>query len=123
MSEILLSIRPQYVSKIFDGSKRYEFRRKRCKAEVERIIIYETTPMKKIVGEACVSRILEKTPEDLWKETQKYAGVDKETFFSYFENCTVAYGYEIKNVRQYSIPKLLSDYGVQAPPQSFVYLS
>ena len=52
VASILLSIKPEYVEKILKGEKRYEFRRKLCQKEVDKIYIYETSPVKKVVGEA-----------------------------------------------------------------------
>ena len=48
---VLLSIKPEFVSSIFKGEKRFEYRRTIFKSPVERVVIYETSPTKKIVGE------------------------------------------------------------------------
>lgn len=122
MCEILLSIKPEYVKKLFEGSKKYEFRRKPCKRTVNKIVIYETNPTQKVVGEIEVLRILENSPERLWEETWECAGIEKEFFMEYFKGCAIAYCYEVKNVIMYSRPKTLQDYGISAAPQSFVYL-
>lgn len=122
MCEILLSIKPEYVRKLFDGSKKYEFRRKKCKRTVDKIIIYETSPTQKVVGEIEISRILENSPEKLWIETSEYAGINEDFFMEYFHGCPIAYGYEVKKVIVYKEPKTLKDYGISAAPQSFVYL-
>ena len=49
MSTILLFIKPEYVSRILEGSKRFEFRRSVAKRKEERILIYSTAPVKKVV--------------------------------------------------------------------------
>ncbi len=38
---------PEYVKKIISGKKKYEYRTKVAKQDVDKIIIYETTPIKK----------------------------------------------------------------------------
>ena len=47
MCSILLSINPEYAEKIMDGSKKFEFRKRKCKRRVDKIIIYSTSPVKK----------------------------------------------------------------------------
>ena len=47
---ILLSIRPEYVEKIISGEKKYDYRTKAAKRNVDKIIIYETTPVKKVIA-------------------------------------------------------------------------
>lgn len=54
MCKILLSINPNHVENIFNGTKKYEFRKVECKKPVDKIIIYSTSPIKKVVGEALV---------------------------------------------------------------------
>lgn len=123
MCKILLSIKPEYVKKLFDGSKKYEFRKRCCKKPVSKIIVYATRPIMKVVGEMEVNRILSGTPACLWEQTQGYAGISKDLFFKYFEDRTVAYGYEIGQVTRYSEARDLSEYGVTSAPQSFIYLN
>lgn len=122
MSDILLSIKPEYVSKIFDGSKRYEFRRKCCKEEISKIVIYATHPIMKIVGEIEINQILKESPAQLWEKTKEYAGISEEDFFNYFEGCSEAYGYEVKTVKKYKRERELVEYGIRVAPQSFIYL-
>lgn len=123
MCTILLSIKPEYVEKLFAGSKKYEFRRRCCKKQVSKIVVYATCPVMKVVGEMEVNRILEGSPTRLWEQTHEYAGISKDLFFRYFVGCTVAYGYEIGRTTRYDEAKDLSEYGVTSAPQSFVYLS
>lgn len=47
MCKILLSIKPEYVERIMDGSKIYEFRKRKCSKDINGIIIYSTAPVKK----------------------------------------------------------------------------
>ena len=44
MRAILLSIKPEYVEKIFDGTKKYEYRKTKCKEKVGKINIYKLIP-------------------------------------------------------------------------------
>ena len=51
MSTILLSIKPEFSEKIFNETKKYEFRKRVARKKVEKIVVYATSPVKKIVGE------------------------------------------------------------------------
>lgn len=68
MCAILLSINPNHVENILNGTKKYEFRKKACKRQIDKILIYCTTPIMKVVGEAEVEDILIDNPEVIWKK-------------------------------------------------------
>lgn len=123
MCKIVLSINPEYVEKIFDGTKKYEYRKIKCKRKVDKIIIYETFPVMKIVGEAEVKDILEESPEEMWKKTKDFSGTTSKFFSNYYEGCKNAIAYELENIQKYDKPQNLSEYGITVPPQSFVYLT
>lgn len=122
MCKMLLSINPKYVEKIFDGSKRFEFRKVRCKDSVDSILIYATSPTMKIVGEAKIKQVIEGVPEDIWKRTKYGSGITKSFFDIYFKNRKNAVAYELIEVKKYSIPQNLNMYGISQPPQSFRYI-
>ena len=46
MCQMLLSINPEYVASILQGKKLYEYRKFRCRDDVDKIIIYATAPYK-----------------------------------------------------------------------------
>lgn len=123
MCTILLSINPEHVKNIFNGNKYYEFRKIECKRKVDKIIIYSTSPIMKVVGEADVEEILKATPEEVWKETQNKAGIDKKFFDKYYENKEYAIAYKLSKIKEYRVPKTLSEFGINKAPQSFVYVS
>ncbi len=122
MSKILLSIKPEYVKMILEGTKRYEYR-KRLAKHVTKIVIYATAPEKKIVGEVAVIQSLESPTAELWSHTREYSGLSYDQFKEYFRNCSTAYAYALGTVTAFAKPKLISEYGLVQAPQSFVYLS
>lgn len=85
MCAILLSINPNHVENIMNGTKEYEFRKKACKRQVDKILIYSTTPIMRVVGEADVEDVLIDTPEVIWKKTEEKSGIDKAFFDQYYE--------------------------------------
>lgn len=123
MSIILMSIKPEYVDEIFSGRKRYEYRKKVCKEKVDKIIVYSSSPVKKVVGELIINQVLQDKKNIIWDITNKYGGINKEKFDKYYENYEYAVAYEIKKVIKYNEPKFLYDYKIKMAPQSYVYIS
>lgn len=76
--KIIISINPEHVENIINGTKKYEYRTKAAKQDISSIIIYETVPVKKIVAEAEIIEVLELSPEDLWNETKEFSGISKD---------------------------------------------
>lgn len=122
MCAILLSINPSHVENILNGTKRYEFRKTACKRPVDKILIYSTNPIMRVVGEAEVEEVLIDNPEVIWKKTEKKSGIDKMFFDQYYEKREQAVAYKLKNVVKYVEPRELRDYGINNAPQSFQYV-
>ena len=122
MCAILLSINPNHVENIMNGTKEYEFRKKACKRQVDKILIYSTTPIMRVVGEADVEDVLIDTPEVIWEKMEEKSGIDKAFFDRYYENREQAVAYKLINVKQYEEPKELEEFGVSNAPQSFQYV-
>ena len=120
---IILPIKPQFAELILNGEKKYEYRKKLCKKEINNIYIYATAPKKMIVGEAKVVSKIKMSKENLWIETMKYSGINKNFFDKYFQNQEYACAYEIGEVKKYLQPIALENIGVLSVPQSFIYVS
>ena len=122
MCNMLISINPEHVENIFNGSKKYEYKKIRCKQDIDKIIIYSTYPIMKVVGEAKVEEILEDSPDNIWEETKKYSGIDLKFYQKYFKDRSKAIAYKLTKIKKYNDPKELSSYGIKAAPQSFIYV-
>lgn len=123
MCNLLISIKPEYVEEILNGSKKYEYRRiKPKRKEISKLVIYATSPVKKIVGEVDVIDILDLPPEEMWNITYCESGISKKFFDEYYLNKEIAYAFKLGNVKKYNEPKSLSDVGIDFVPQSFLYL-
>lgn len=123
MASILLSIKPEYVERIFAGSKKYEFRKRLASKTVEKILIYSTAPTMQVVGEVQITGTIWASPTALWERTKKFAGISRDKYREYFKGCKTAYAYQLGDVTRYEPPKELSEYNINFPPQSFIYLS
>ena len=121
--KVLLSIKPEFANKIFEGSKKFEFRKVIFKNEsVKKVIVYASSPIQKVIGEFEIDGILREEPNDLWNKTKGESGISEAFFFDYFINRTVGYAIGIKNVKKYKIPKCIKADFKAFPPQSFVYI-
>lgn len=120
---VLLSIKPEFVTKIFSNEKQYEFRKVIFKnKQVKDVVIYASSPVSKVVGEFKIDKIIEDTPDKVWKLTKDKAGITKSYFDNYFKGKQVAYAIKIKQATQYDKPIDLQDLGIKRAPQSFMYL-
>lgn len=83
--DVLLSIKPVYVNLILKRQKLWEFRKRIFKQTPERIFIYSSSPVKRIVASFKPGSIFEGTATNLY-DTLKLegAGVTKEDLFGYF---------------------------------------
>ncbi len=122
MCKLLMSINPEHVDNILAGIKKFEFRKNKCKEEIDSIIIYSTSPIMRVVAEVEVKGIIEDTPQVVWSKTQSAAGIDKIFFDRYYDGRSTAVAYVLGEVRKFTSPKNLADYGVKAAPQSYVYV-
>ena len=123
MCKILMPINPEYVDEILSGNKKYEYRKTKARREnIDKIIIYSTYPIMRVVAEVDVIGILEDSPEKLWEQTKKYSGITKDFYSEYYKNRENAVAYKLGNIKKYKNPKKLSDIGINYIPQSFVYL-
>jgi predicted transcriptional regulator len=102
---VLLSIKPEFALKIFNGSKRYEYRRAIFKnQEVSRVIVYASDPIKRIIGEFEIEDILHDETQVLWVKTKNHAGISEKRFFEYFANKSKGYAIKVKTTRMYGDP-------------------
>lgn len=121
--KVLLSIKPEYASKIFDGTKRYEYRRAIFKrAEVTTVVVYASDPIRKVIGEFDIEEIIHDEPKALWSKTGERAGISMKKFLDYFENRGKGYAISVKAARTYDVPISLEKLMISCPPQSFMYL-
>lgn len=121
--KVVLSIKPEFAEKIFDGIKKYEFRRVIFKnPKVKKIVVYASSPTQKIIGEFEIENIIQHDIETLWNKTKKHSGISENHFLEYFYKKENGFAIKIKNAKRYRTPKCIrEDYNL-FPPQSFLYL-
>lgn len=121
-ARIVLAIKPEYAEKILNNEKWFEYRRKIPKRPVSQIVIYETAPVSKIVGEVDVLKVLENSPYELYKRTEGHSGISLENYIKYFDGVETSYAYFLDHPRRFTEPIGIEEYGLKGVPQSYVYL-
>ncbi len=121
--KVLLSIKPEFANKIFEGTKKFEFRRSIFKnPNIKTIVVYASAPVQKVIGEFEIDKIISNNLSDLWDLTKKYSGISEDYFFEYFADKETGFAIKIKKAKKYKIPKCIrADFNLY-PPQSFLYL-
>lgn len=122
MCKLLMSINPEHVENILAGKKRYEYRKTKCKEFVDTILIYSTSPIKKIVGEVEIKDIIKDSPSIVWNKTAAAAGIDRVYFDNYYSGRAFAVAYVLGKVHRFKTPRTLADYGIKSAPQSYIYI-
>jgi len=122
--KIILSIKPEFANKIFEGTKKYEFRRAIFKnPNVKKIMVYASSPVQKIIGEFEIDQIINLDLKSLWNKTHRYSGITEDFFFEYFVDKEKGYAIKIKNYKKYHKPLCIRDDFNAFPPQSFLYVA
>lgn len=121
--EVILSIKPKFVEKIFEGTKKFEFRRSIFKnKQVQKVVVYASAPISKIVGEFEIDEIIHNEIESLWSKTQEYSGISKDYYINYFLGKKNGYAIKIKSSKKYNeYYSIQEKFGMNAP-QSFAYI-
>ena len=121
--KVLLSIKPEFAEKIFNGTKKYEFRKSIFKnKDVDTVVVYASSPWRNVIGEFQIETILCDNVDRIWEQTHEFSGISEKFYRTYFAHKANAFAIKIGHVTRYTKPKKLSDYNVNFAPQSFVYL-
>lgn len=122
-SLMLMSVKPQFSQKIFEGGKTVELRREFASRNGSPVLLYETSPVKKMSGYLRIKEIKKLSMRGLKKLSEK-AGVDKEFIETYFEGKKRGFAIEIDEAFELSDKislKKLRENGIN-PPQNYCYL-
>lgn len=121
--KVLLSIKPEYAFKIFDGTKKFEFRKVIFKnPDITTVVVYASSPVQQVIGEFEIDDIFSFDPEAIWKMTKKYSGITEDFFYQYFADREIAHAIKIKKTKKYRKPLCIREDFNVLPPQSYVYL-
>lgn len=121
--KILLSIKPEFANKIFEGSKKFEFRRSVFKnQDVKSVVVYASAPISKVIGEFDIEHVLKMDLNDLWMKTKDFSGISREYYDLYFTGKKEGFAIKVKNPRLFEKSQNLKEKYGMTPPQSFAYI-
>jgi predicted transcriptional regulator len=122
---VILSIKPEFADAIFNGRKKFEYRRKLFKTFTpKRVFVYASAPISRVIGHFEIAEILTDSPSRLWAQTYADSGIDKDYFFKYFRGCKEANALQVADTTLYRKPlSLQKHFGFVRPPQSFCYVT
>ena len=121
---VILSIKPTFCQSIIEGKKVYEYRKRVFKrTDIDKVYIYASKPICKIVGYFTINYVIEDSPNNMWKTTHEGSGITKEYFDAYFGSCDMAHAIAIDEVVKLDTPidpkKVIKDFHA---PQNYMYL-
>ncbi|MBO9505384.1 helix-turn-helix domain-containing protein [Qipengyuania flava] len=124
--DVVLSIKPQYSSKILTGEKTVELRR-RFPLKVPKgtlAFIYSTTPDKALVGCAEIAAVTKERVPTIWRNLRDEACIEKADFDAYFDNQDHGFVLRFSKAKAFQnsidLNELRSRFDFEAP-QSFLY--
>ena len=125
---LLLSIRPKYAMKVFNGTKKVELRRIKPKLNNgDIVLVYVSSPIKQLWGSFKVENIVEKPIDELWSLVEKKAGLSKEEFYEYYIGQEKGYGIFFQETEDIHHPINLDEIKKRwkdfTPPQSYRYVT
>lgn len=122
---VLLSIRPEFSKAIWNGSKRFEYRRRVFDIfRYTEIFVYTTAPISRVTGRFFVRDLIIGTPEQVWEATQDHAGIDKDRYSNYYSDRDIAFAIAIGDTEQFDVPlNLAEDFGLTHAPQSYAFVN
>ena len=106
--DLLISIKTKYANQIFEGTKKFEFRRKSIgdKNCNKKIYVYSSEHDKAIIGYIIVDKILKGSLNDILNETNHNK---KQDIIDYFKNSQICYALHIKETYKFLKPISLFD--------------
>ena len=127
-SDVVLSIRPKYSSRILAGKKTVELRRRfpasAPRGTIAYAFIYSSSPERAMVGVAEIKVVRKLAVAEIWERYSSVAFIDKPDFDAYFFGIDEGFVLEFGTVRPFESPLSLAELRARIgfePPQSFVY--
>jgi predicted transcriptional regulator len=125
--DVLVSVQPKFASKIVEGSKTVELRRKfrETAATGAFALIYCSSPVRAAVGYARIHEVLRLPTARLWREHGVAACISKKEFDDYFRGQNFGFAIILDKINllnpQIAAADLEREFGI-VPPQSYRYL-
>ncbi len=128
LSTLLMTLRPPYAERVLEGRKRIEIRRKfspRWKGH--RFVIYASSPVQRLVGEACIADVSVDHPDRVWTRWSTQIGCTRAEYEAYTRGADRVFAIHLSGATRYEEPIGLQEARQLAgerirPPQSYCVL-
>lgn len=120
---VLLPIKPKYAHAIFTGEKTVEFRKQQFKRPVSHIVVYASSPEKKVLGYVELGEVDEGRPMTIWRKHRHEGAISFQEYKAYFKGKDQAVAIGVKKTVKLDKPISLGRLrrGLRAP-QSYCYI-
>jgi len=125
---ILISIKPEFATKILDGNKTVELRKRFSNKALAgiRMMIYSSSPEKEVVGYVNITAVSTLSVKDIWQKYKDASCVSKLYFDKYYHSRDTGVVVHLSNPKKIKekikLLELKKIYNIH-PPQSYRYLS
>lgn len=120
---VFLPIKPRYINLILSGLKTVEYRRRPPQQPVSIVVLYSSSPVKRIVGLAEVIEVSCGRKQAIWANTSKQGGINRKEFDDYFSgsdmSCVLKLGKIAKLASPLAPSAIKRNFKV---PQSYTYV-
>ena len=121
---VILAIKPKFANKIFSGEKTDELRKRIwAKNNINKVYMYATSPISKIVGYFIINKIQQFNTRILWLLVKESACISKTQFAEYYLGKSHGYKISIKKAMKFLKPfdpkEINPDFKA---PQNFMYV-
>jgi type I restriction enzyme S subunit len=107
-----------------NGEKKYELRKRIFRCNVDKVYIYSTAPIKKVVASFVIGDIIEDHPRSLWEQCGEFSGLTDVEFFRYYKGSKIGFAIRIEELEKFAEPfdprEVIPNF---IPPQSFCYVN
>lgn len=118
-----MAIHPVYADAILDGAKHVEFRKRRLADDIRTIVLYATSPVRRVVGEFKIRETVVDDPESIWERFGDVGVIDRDAYGAYYANSENAVAFVVDEATRYETPQSLDELTTApAIPQSFSYI-
>ncbi|MGV8938652.1 MAG: hypothetical protein ACOH2J_16160 [Allorhizobium sp.] len=124
--DFILSIKPEYATRIVDGLKTVELRRRFPYGTVTdaKLFIYATVPLQAVLGYATIEEVQRMPIDEIWRRYHTVAYIDKPAFDEYYGGVDYGYVLVLRDPVKLETAIPLEELKTKlkfTPPQSFTY--
>ena len=119
----MISISSNEAEQLFDNAKSVVFFKVTPKYPVEKVLVYVTSPVQKVVGEFDLLKIDVNSVNTSWNKYRSSSVISsRKEYLEYFNSHKEAHALLASKVYKYRKPKDLASFNMNKGPSGFTYL-